>query len=386
MIKKISQLIKCESFSGKLLIFSVIIALIISNTGIYKYYLSLANMEFSLTIGAFSVEENFLYWVNNGFMSLFFLLLALEIKYQFVDGDFNSFEKVGLSLFAAVGGALFSAFTYYLINYNFPEYQSGWAIPMASDSAFVLAIIAIFGTRIPKAAKIFIIGFSLIDDAISIIVLAVFYTNNLEVMPILISFIIVLLLVVLNILQVKSLKPYVILGIFLWASITESGLNSTFSGVILGLIVPVKAKNCYPLNNLKDSITSFVFYIILPCFAFLNAQVPIEYLTYENLSSTITLGIIFGLMIGKPLGIMIATYPFIKAKILSLPKDTSLKLYLSLAAFCGMGFTLNLFVSSLAFYDELYRDQARIGIFIGALLSYIFGIIILYKSERTKFN
>jgi NhaA family Na+:H+ antiporter len=382
--KYLRKFIALETLGGTLLFCGAILGIIVSNTGLYEDYQNLVNLIIELRIGEYSLSKPLIKWVNDGFMSLFFLMLGLEMKYHVTEGEFQTFDKIFLSLFAAVGGVIVPAGLFIILNYNNPETLKGWAIPVAFDSAFTLAILSFFHDKISIQAKIFVIGLALVDDVFAISILALFYTGTLQMVPFLFATICALLLFIMNRLKVKYMALYLGVGLLLWLATVESGIHGTIAGILLALTIPTRIGNATLVKDLENSVHNLVTYIILPLFAFLNSEVPFTAITGEVLTSTLTLGIMLGLVVGKPLGILLFSVPLIKLKLTTLPNNTSWRTFIAISILNGIGFTLSLFISSLSFDTIELINEARIGIILSSCTAAILGILTLidYKKSR----
>lgn len=389
MKNRIQQYINIESLSGILLFSGMVLALCISNSSLYDLYLNLINLPISITIGEFGLHKPLIKWTNDGLMAIFFLTITLEAKYHFLEGEFTSRENLNLPIIAALGGAIVPAIVYYALNYeSFPQ-AKGWAIPIATDTAFVLGILSFFSTRIPLALRLFVVALSIIDDIIAVMILALFYTASINYIPLLIAAIILLLLAVTNLLKVSKLSVYLVLGIGLWLALVETGIHGTLAGVLLGVFIPLRVKEMdqkasSPLKRLEHALHPIVALIILPIFAFLNCEIAFKELSIADLYSTVTIGIVMGLFIGKQLGIMSFSFIAIKLGLCKLPCDINWRVYYGISVLCGIGFTFSLFIGALSFEEKIFVNQMELGVVLGSLLSALMGAILLRKAIRTS--
>ena len=389
MKNRIQQYINIESLSGILLFSGMILALCISNSSLYDIYLNLINLPISITVGDFGLHKPLIKWTNDGLMAIFFLTITLEAKYHFLEGEFTSRENLKLPIIGAFGGAIVPAIVYYFINGDDSLQAKGWAIPIATDTAFILGILSFFSTKIPLTLRLFVVALSIIDDIIAVMVLAIFYTASINYIPLLIAVLILLLLTVINLLKVSKLSIYLVLGIGLWLSLVEAGVHGTLAGVLLGAFIPLRVKELdqkasSPLKRLEHSLHPFVALIILPIFAFLNCEVAFKELSIPDFYSSITLGIIAGLFIGKPLGIMGFSFTAIKMGLCRLPCDISWRIYGAINVLCGIGFTFSLFIGTLSFEDKTYTNQMELGVILGSLFSAFMGTMLLRKALKTS--
>lgn len=378
MAMNIKEIIKHETFSSILLLIGLIAAIIISNTGLYKYYLELVNLPLSLGIGVFETKTTFIKLVNDGLMSLFFLLIGLELKFHLIEGEYKTKKKLILPLTAALGGLIIPALIYACFNLN-KSTISGWAIPIATDTAFVLGLLTFFGRKISVDLRVFILGFSLIDDVFAIIVLAFFYTKTLNFLALALCLVFVLLLALLNYLESKNITLYMLIGALLWIAVVESGIHGTLAGILLAFFVPIGSNyvDVSPLQRLERGLHPLVNYFILPVFAFINSEIPLKEMDITDICADLSLGIIFGLFIGKQIGIFIFSYITIKLKYCILPMDTSWAKYYAISVLGGIGFTLSLFIGSITFIDECEINTMRLSVIIGSALSALFGSLVL---------
>ena len=414
-----------DSAAGILLISATIAALIVANTPFKDYYHSLMRLEFSLGFEGLMISNSIQLWVNDGLMALFFLLVGVEIKSELKFGRLQSFKSAIFPVVAAISGALIPAIIYFSINVG-TDYANGWAIPMATDIAFVIGIIAMLGSRIPSWAKIFITTIAVVDDLIAVLIIAVFYTEEIHWGALGIGAICVLFLLLFNYKRVNRLTPYLVVGFFLWGAVLASGIHATIAGVILAFTLPLhreweldrirnfategfdlfrKAKDetlsntssqahFYlektlqemesPLKRMERKLHTPVYLFIMPLFAFVNAGIILDSeVLGEAFHLPITWGTIFGLSIGKPIGVMLAIWIFLKFFYKKLPRTKDVwKLLLGISILCGMGFTMSLFIVNLSFAEEVIRMEAKIGILVASLISGVAGYFVLLWATR----
>ena len=380
----IRDFLKTESSSGVLLIIFSILAIILSNSEFSSYYYSLKNSYLSINIENFELKETVHHWVNDGLMSIFFLVIGLELKREMIDGQLSSVSQVILPGIAAIGGMAAPAIIYLLINQNEPLASSGWAIPTATDIAFSLAVLAVLGNRVPVSLKIFLLSLAIIDDLGAVMVIALYYTEEISYIYLLYASFSLIILMLLNFFNVRIITIYLFIGLFLWYFILHSGIHTTIAGVILAATIPfsVKKSNHSPLKYLEKKLHTFSGFIILPLFAFFNADININSISFNSLTESVPLGIMLGLLLGKPIGITLLTYLSIKFKICNLPDNISLYDVVGVSFLCGIGFTMSLFINSLAFTQgvdvvNFGQEYSKSGIFFGSIISGIIGYIIL---------
>lgn len=389
----IRNFLKTESSSGLLLIIFSILAIILSNSDYSNYYYSLKNTYLAIEFDNFLLKETIHHWVNDGLMAIFFLVIGLELKREMINGQLSSVSKVMLPGIAAIGGMVAPALVYLFINYEEPLATSGWAIPTATDIAFSLAVLAVLGNRVPVSLKIFLLSLAIIDDLGAVLVIAIYYTSEISYTYLLYASGVFILLMILNLLSVRIISIYIFGGIFLWYFILHSGIHTTIAGVILAATIPfsVKKSNHSPLRYLEEKLHTFSGFIILPLFAFFNADIDLASINVSSLGNPVPLGIMLGLLIGKPIGISVLTYLSVKTKICNLPSNITMYDIIGVSFLCGIGFTMSLFINTLAFDQSVSavyfgQEYSKTGIFFGSILSGIIGYIILKVRLKTEEN
>ena len=389
----IRNFLKTESSSGLLLIIFSILAIILSNSDYSNYYYSLKNTYLAIEFDNFLLKETIHHWVNDGLMAIFFFVIGLELKREMINGQLSSVSKVMLPGIAAVGGMVAPALVYLFINYEEPLATSGWAIPTATDIAFSLAVLAVLGNRVPVSLKIFLLSLAIIDDLGAVLVIAIYYTSEISYTYLLYASGVFILLMILNLLSVRIISIYIFGGIFLWYFILHSGIHTTIAGVILAATIPfsVKKSNHSPLRYLEEKLHTFSGFIILPLFAFFNADIDLASINVSSLGNPVPLGIMLGLLIGKPIGISVLTYLSVKTKICNLPSNITMYDIIGVSFLCGIGFTMSLFINTLAFDQSVSavyfgQEYSKTGIFFGSILSGIIGYIILKVRLKTEEN
>jgi len=319
-----------------------------------------------------------------GLWPYFFLVIGLELKREMINGQLSTFSKILLPGVAAVGGMAFPALIYIILNKHEPLAMSGWAIPTATDIAFSLAVLSVLGKRVPVSLKIFLLSLAIIDDLGAVMVIALYYTSEISYINLLYAFFTFLVLITLNILNVRIIGVYIFGGLFLWYFILHSGIHTTIAGVILASTIPfsIKKSSHSPLRYLEEKLHTFSGFIILPLFAFFNADIDLNTISINSLSNTVPMGIMLGLILGKPIGITLLTYLSIKLKLCQLPSNINMYDILGVSFLCGIGFTMSLFINALAFPENIEvisfgQEFSKSGIFFGSILSGIVGYIIL---------
>ena len=393
MIQHISKpfkwFFKLEAASGLVLLFAAIIALFVSNSDLASIYYDILNSYFALGFGEFKLKLSVLHWINDVLMAIFFFLVSLEIKREFIQGELSNPKQASLPIIAAVGGMLVPALIYVAINFGNSETLKGWAIPSATDIAFSLGVLSLLGKRVPISLKVFLTALAIIDDLGAIVIIAFFYSGKIQAMYLILMLVSIIILIIFNRLNIRSFIPYLIVGIFLWDFTHSSGIHATIAGVLLALTIPHKDKKNESshknsmLIKLEHAISPYVAFGIMPIFAFANAGVSLEGLSIATLMNPVPLGILCGLFFGKQFGVFIFSYVSIKLKFAEMPNDSDwLKLY-GVGVLTGIGFTMSLFVGNLAFVDTTqYLSGVKIGVLLGSLASTLFGYMLILLSKK----
>lgn len=381
-MEKLKTFFKSEASGGVLLLIFAFAAILCANTSLSDFYFEFLQTTFIVQFGEFALNKPLLLWINDGLMAVFFALVGLEVKRELFEGSLSSYKKAIFPAIAAIGGMIVPALVYWFINQNHPQFHQGWAIPMATDIAFAVGIVALLGSRVPLALKAFLLALAIIDDLGAIIVIAIFYSQEISIEALTIAAIAIIGLVLLNRFKVTSLCAYLIIGAILWTSVLKSGVHATLAGVIIGFCVPLKGKNGErPAEELEHILAPWCAFMILPLFAFANAGVSLLEMGIEQLSSPLPLGIALGLIIGKTVGVFAFSYLAVLCRIASLPQGINFKQIFSIAVLCGIGFTMSMFLASLAFdvsaTGERITALARLGILLGSMISAIAGYILL---------
>ena len=382
VISKIKEFLKMESASGILLLIAAVLAMVVENSSLDVYYNALLNTPVEIRIGTFAIAKPMLLWVNDGLMAIFFFLIGLEVKREVLAGELSEPARVVLPIIAAVGGMMIPALIYSWINWGHPIAIKGWAIPSATDIAFALGVLALLGSRIPQSLKLFLMTLAIVDDIGAILIIAVFYTSDLSTVSLVVATLAVVALFTLNRRGVLSLAPYLLIGVVLWVAVLKSGVHATVAGILTAMFIPFKkqpGEEQTQLEMLEHDLHPTVAFGILPLFAFANAGVPFDQVTWASLVHSVPLGIAAGLFIGNQVGVFGFSWIAIRLGVAKLPEDIGwLQLY-GVALLCGIGFTMSLFVSSLAFGQgapALPIDD-RLGILLGSLLSGLAGYGVL---------
>jgi len=390
MIKNLSKPFKwfyqLEAASGLVLLVSALIALIISNSNYSELYFHTLKQYIFIGINNFGLKLSVHHWINDALMAIFFFFVTLEIKREFIQGELSNFKKALLPIIAAVGGMVVPALFYVAINFGNNETINGWAIPSATDIAFSLGILSLLGSRVPISLKIFLTALAIIDDLGAILIIAFFYSGDLNVIYLSLILISYIFLLILNKFEVKKFIPYLIVGFFMWYFTYKSGIHATIAGVLLASTVPhrKKDKDFSLLIKIEHFISPYVAFMIMPLFAFANAGVSLAGLSLSSLIFPVPLGIIVGLFVGKQLGVMMFSYISVKLKIAEMPNGSNWLSVYGVSILTGIGFTMSLFVGNLAFDENIqYIDGVKIGVLVGSLLSTIFGyFLLLFTSKK----
>ncbi len=371
---------KLEASSGLVLLFAAIIALIISNSSLAELYFSTLNKYLFIGINNFGLKLSVIHWINDALMAIFFFFVTLEIKREFLQGELSNIRQALLPIIAAVGGMLVPALFYVFINFGDSETLNGWAIPSATDIAFSLGVLSLLGKRVPLSLKVFLTALAIIDDLGAIVIIALFYSGNLSIKYLSLMILAFIILLIINKFNIKKFLPYLIVGIFLWDFTHNSGVHATIAGVLLAMTIPhrKKEKDFSLLIKIEHAISPYVAFGIMPLFAFANAGVSLEGLSFASLLNKVPLGILLGLFVGKQLGVFLFSYVSVKTKIAQMPNNTNWYNLYGVGVLTGIGFTMSLFVGNLAFVENVqYMDGVKIGVLTGSLLSTLFGYFII---------
>lgn len=387
----ITKFLRLESAGGILLMIAATAAIILANTPLDHYYQLWLSTPVAVQVGALEIAKPLLLWINDGLMAIFFFLVGLELKRELIEGELSDKRNIVLPGVGAIGGMLVPALIYYYFNASDPVAIKGWAIPAATDIAFALGVLTLLGSRVPISIKIFLTSLAIFDDIGAIIIIAIFYTSKISTLALIVVACCVPILTLLNRFNVTSKSPYMVLGIVMWVAMLKSGVHATLAGVLLAMFIPMRSKsepNFSPLKSMEHDLHSVVAFAVLPIFAFANAGINLKGVGFEQLLHPVPMGIALGLFVGKQLGIFGFCWLLIKLKLAQLPKGMSwLSLY-GTTGLCGIGFTMSLFVGSLAFEEtgvNLLFDE-RLGIIIGSLASGLLGYLILKVSLKSPSN
>jgi NhaA family Na+:H+ antiporter len=378
-LSRIQEFLKLEASAGLILMAMALLAMFFANTALAPYYAGFLDTNVRVGIGTFELSKPALLWINDGLMAIFFFLVGLEIKREVLSGELSSFDKAALPVVAAIGGMAVPGLVFFFINYGTPETLVGWAIPTATDIAFALGILALLGSRVPVALKVLLLAIAIIDDLGAIVIIALFYTSDLSTNALTFSLVAFAFAVALNRMGVRRAAPYVLIGVLMWVFVLKSGVHATLAGVIIAMTIPMKAEDGDHslLHELEHSLHPWVAYLILPVFAFANAGVSLTGLTLADFTEPLTLGIAAGLFLGKQIGVTGATWIAVKSGLARLPDGVSWRHVYGVACLTGVGFTMSLFIGSLAFGNDETMNAVRLGVLTGSLFSGLLGFAVL---------
>lgn len=389
----LQRFIKLEAAAGILLFLAAALSMIVANSSLAVYMTAFLNERASITLGALTVDKSVLLWINDGLMAVFFLLVGLELKREVLEGQLSKLSQVAMPVIAAAGGFVIPALVFVAFNAGDPVAIRGWAIPSATDIAFALGVLSLFGSRIPLSVKIFLASLAIIDDLAAIIVIALFYTENLSYNALSFALAGIGALIVMNLFNVTRVAAYIIVGVVIWVAVLKSGIHATLAGVIVALAIPLTGKRSAdntsrperadsPLRSLEHALHPWVGYGILPIFAFANAGVSLEGLSLQMLTNPLTVGIAVGLFAGKQIGVFAPLWFGIRAGWFKIPEGANLLMLYGTAIATGIGFTMSFFIGSLAFedMDPALADSMKLGVLGGSMMSLVFAIAVLWVS------
>ena len=389
LTNSIAAFFKMDMAVGIVMILATVIALFFANSGLSQLYDYLLNIPLTLRLaGKTLIQKPLILWINDGLMAIFFLNIGLEIKRELLEGQLSNIKSVVLPLSAAMGGVIAPAALYHLIIINHSDLSHGWAIPVATDIAFALGMLALLGNRVPQGLKLFLVTLAIIDDLLAILIIGVFYSDDLNLWAGSIALVIASILILLNYFKVTKLSVYLLIGIFMWYFVLKSGIHATIAGIVLALTIPNRDHHHghSPLITLEHALYNWVSFLILPVFAFFNAGVAVLDLKWTDITHPLSLAIMLGLFLGKQFGVFAFAYAAVKFKLARLPKNVTWGALYGVCILCGIGFTMSLFISSLAFDAEHHHlvRLSKVGILLGSLLSTVFGLACLHYCLKHK--
>lgn len=387
VLSAVREFMRLESAGGILLLFAALLAMVMANTPLAELYSSLLNTPVAVQVGALEIAKPLFLWINDGLMAIFFFLIGLEIKREVLEGELSSVSQIVLPGLGALGGMLVPAGIYAFLNWGDAEAINGWAIPVATDIAFALALLGVFGSRVPTALKVFLLTLAIFDDLAAIIIIAIFYSGNLSIGALMTGVVALAIAVTMNRMGVYRVSAYVLLGIALWVAVLKSGVHATLAGVLIAFCIPMRDPAGHsPLRHLEHDLHGPVAYVILPIFAFANAGLALGGVSFNDLLHPVTLGVVLGLVLGKPLGIMLFVGPAIVLGLARFPDGINWTRLVGISFACGIGFTMSLFIAGLAFEHGSgeYFAGDRIGILVGSILAAALAAVFLHLSLPKK--
>ncbi|MXP29433.1 Na+/H+ antiporter NhaA [Porphyrobacter algicida] len=384
-VERLRDFIASESAGGIILMIAAALALVIANSPLFPTYQNLLATPVLFGAGDLvAIDKPLLLWINDGLMALFFFLIGLEVKREIVTGQLRSWKQASLPVFAALGGMIVPALVYIAINAGSPQNIRGWAIPAATDIAFALGLLALLGSCVPVALKALLLAIAIIDDIGAIAIIALFYTENMDVGALVLALVPAAGMLLLNRAKVARTIPYFLLGAFLWICVLKSGVHATLAGVVTAMFVPIAAGDERPLERLEHALHPWIAFLILPVFAFANAGVSIAGAGLDALLAPISLGIAAGLVVGKQIGIFGACWLAVRTGLASLPPGIAKRHIFGLSCLAGIGFTMSLFIGNLAFADPGSIAAVKLGVLSGSLVAALTGVFVLRMASRNN--
>ncbi|MDG1751568.1 MAG: Na+/H+ antiporter NhaA [Thalassotalea sp.] len=386
IIQQWKDFIKTDASSGIILVLAAFIALVMANSFMSTDYNAFLEFPVSVTLGTFAISKPLVLWLNDGLMALFFFVVGLEIKRELFYGELSRPDQVVLPLIAAIAGIIFPALIYVAFNYQDAVAMNGWAIPSATDIAFALGIFILFGKHLPPSLKLFLLSVAIIDDIGAVIIIAIFYSQEIGATSLIVASIGLVILFIFNRLELENRTPFILVSIVVWAAVLKSGVHATLAGFAVAWFIPIaKEKSLSMSYQIEHGLHPWIAFFVLPLFAYANAGVALTGASVDELFTPISIGIIGGLFIGKQLGIFTACYLAVKLKLCQLPKDATWSQLYGVCLLCGVGFTMSLFIGSLAFEEQglAYQTQVKVGVLVGSIISAIAGgWLIRYSSNK----
>lgn len=385
LLQQWKQFIQTDASSGIILVLAALLALIMANSFFSESYSAFLAFPVSITLGAFEISKPLVLWINDGLMALFFFVVGLEIKRELFYGQLSQPDQIVLPFLAAIAGIMFPALIYVAFNYQDAIAMNGWAIPSATDIAFALGIFILFGKHLPPSLKLFLLSVAIIDDIGAVIIIAVFFSDQVATNSLVIASIGLAILFVFNRMQLTNKAPFILVSVVIWAAVLKSGVHATLAGFAVAWFIPIARDKTKSMSyQIEHGLHPWIAFFILPVFAFANAGVGLMDATIDELFTPVSIGIIAGLFVGKQLGIFITCFVAIKLKLCKLPKDATWTQLYGVCLLCGVGFTMSLFIGSLAFEQQglAYQTQVKVGVLVGSLMSATLGAYLLVKSSN----
>jgi Na+:H+ antiporter, NhaA family len=378
----LARFINHEATAGLILVIAATLALVFTNIGYAESYDYFLGLSVSVQIGNIGLDKTLVHWINDGLMAIFFFLVGLEIKREVLQGNLSSREQIILPAIAALGGMAVPALIYAYFNWGTSSID-GWAIPAATDIAFALGALALVGKRVPLSLKVFLLTLATLDDLGAIVIIAIFYTSDLSLIGLGMAGIAFAGLVILNRLRIDRTAPFIFLGFAMWVFVLKSGVHATLAGVALAMAIPLLRRDGSNfIHALEEGLHPYVKFLILPLFAFANAGIPLAGLSMDSLTSPLPLGIAAGLVLGKPIGILLAVIACVSLGFAKLPERATWTHVAGVGCLAGIGFTMSLFIGTLAFHTPAEIDAVRIGVIAGSIISTMLGLAILWLGSR----
>ena len=383
---RLHNFIHHETTAGLILVAAAVLAMVCFNAeALRPVYESFLGARTTIAIGSIGLSKPLVLWINDGLMAVFFFLVGLEIKREVIEGNLSRRENIILPALAAAGGMAAPALVYTLFNAGDPALMRGWAIPAATDIAFALGALSLAGSRVPPALKVFLLTLATLDDLGAIVIIALFYASDLSLLSLVLAGAALVTLLALNILRVDRLALYLLIGVAMWVFVLKSGVHATLAGVALALLIPMNRRDGSSLlHGIEEALHPYVKFLILPLFAFANAGIPLDGFALDKLTQPLPSGIAAGLVVGKPMGIMLTTWAAIRLGLASLPANTTWIHMAGVSCLAGIGFTMSLFIGGLAFEDATLQASVRVGVVAGSVISTILGIAVLLAAGRPK--
>jgi NhaA family Na+:H+ antiporter len=382
----VREFFRMEAAGGILLVLASVAALIVANSALAPYYEAFLKTYGTVRVGGLAIDKPLILWINDGLMALFFFLVGLEIKRELLEGELSSLSQAALPAIAAVGGMAVPAAVYATINLGSEESLNGWAIPAATDIAFALGVLSLLGSRVPISLKVLLTAIAVFDDLGAIVIIALFYTEQLSLLALGLGSLALAVLVVLNFAGVKTQAPYLVVGTILWVCVLKSGVHATLAGVAVAMAIPMSGQSGddpSPLKSLEHAVHPWVAYAVLPLFAFANAGVSFAGIGWNSFLEPVTLGISAGLFVGKQVGILGTIWLTVRTKLARMPDGANWQQVYAMAVLCGIGFTMSLFIGGLAWEHAAFDAPVRLGVITGSLLSAVIGSLVFLLVART---
>ena len=389
MVDSVKYLFRSEASGGLLLVVASVLALLIANSALNEWYVSFLDIPVIFSIGTFAINKPMLLWINDGLMALFFFLVGLEIKREVLNGHLSDAKQLVLPFAAAVAGIAIPAIIYLSFNSNDPIASNGWAIPSATDIAFALGVFVIFGKHLPLTLKLFLLTVAIFDDIAAVVIIAIFYSQDLSIVSMVVASIGVVGLFTLNYFNIQIKAAYILIGLVVWAAVLKSGVHATLAGFAVAWFIPLKSKmdsGESMLESIEHSLHPWVTIFILPVFAFANAGVSLLGATMDSFFNSVSLGIALGLFVGKQIGIFSVCWLVVKSGLAKLPRDTTWAQLYGVCLLCGIGFTMSLFIGTLAFEHNGFflQESVKVGVLMGSILSAIFGALVISNVAASR--